>query len=102
VAVAIAAHFVAQAVHDEHPVLERLQRRHDFFELKVRAGFVRPKSRGDGAVRAEQDDEPLPGPGGTGQTQARQANQKWQGRGGDCGLFQELAAADGVHRFADV
>ena len=86
-----------KAVQDQHPVLERLQRRHDFLELEILARFVGPEGGRDRAVRAEHDDQPLARAGRTGEAEARQAHEERQRGGGEAQLLDELPAMDGVH-----
>jgi hypothetical protein len=93
VVVTVAAHLVAQPFQHQHPVLERLERRHDFLQLKIAALFLRPEGGRNGAVRAEHDDQPLAGPCGRGEPEAGQAQKKRQRGGGETDGLDELAAA---------
>src|SRR5207249_4011510 len=98
VAVAVAAHLVGQPVQDQHPVPERLDRRHDFLQLEITAHLVGPVGRRDRPVRAEHNDEPLSWPRGTGEAEAGQAHEERQGSRGKAQLLDELSAMDGVHK----
>ena len=98
-AVAIAAHFVVHAVEDEHAVLERRERRHDFLELEVGAGGIGPIGGGDGAVGAEHEHQPLARARGRGEAEAGQAGDERERGGGEAGLLEESATIEGVHVF---
>ena len=97
VAVAIAAHFVGDAVEDEHAVLEGFERLEDRFQLGERSGAVRPEILRQRAVRGEEDDQPLAllrcGRAG----EVRQAGKEGQRRGGDAELAQKGATVKGFH-----
>jgi len=76
VAITVAADFVGQSVQNQHPVLERLEWRHDFLELEVAAHFVGPIGGRDRAVGAEHDDQSLPRPGRAGEAEAWQPQEE--------------------------
>ena len=97
VIVAVAAHFIRDAVQNQHAVFERLQRRHNFLELEILAGLLGPIGRRDGAVRGEHDHQPLARPGRTGQAQAGQAHQERQRGSGQAQVLDKFSAMHGVH-----
>ena len=89
VAVAVAADPVADAVQEQRPVPERLQRRDALLERELGAVLVRPEGRRNDAVGAEHNDEPLLALRLVGERQAGQVEQERQrarrrcpGRGG--------------------
>ena len=59
VSVAVAADLVREALEEQQPVLERLERRDDLLERERIAYLVGPELIGQRAVGAEHDDQPL-------------------------------------------
>ena len=102
VAVAVAADLVADSLEREEAILERGQRREDRTQLHRRLGIPfrpgerpscgRPEVLLHGAVRAEDDDEPLPRRGGA--CEAGQIAEERRYRRTDPELPQQFTARD--------
>src|SRR4030095_3855120 len=43
VAIAVATHLIGQSAQDQHPVLERFERRQDFLQLEILSLFIGPE-----------------------------------------------------------
>ena len=90
--VAVAADLVADAVEDQRAVLERLQRLQALLERERRPLLVGPERRGNDAVGAEHDDQPLLPPLLIGEAQAGQVQDEREGRRADAQVADELAS----------
>ena len=96
VVVAVAAELVADPVEDQRAILERLQRLQALLELERRPFLVGPERRGNDAVGAEHDDQPLLAPLLIRETQAGQVQDEREGRRADAQVADELASVASV------
>ena len=76
VVIAIASNFVADAVEGKQSIFEGSQGSHDRFEVELISFLVGPEIRGDHAVGAEHDDQPLFSRRGAGMSEAAEVQEE--------------------------
>ena len=76
VVIAISSNFVADTVEGKQSIFEGSQGSHDRFEVELISFLVGPEIRGDHAVGAEHDDQPLFSRRGAGMSEAAEVQEE--------------------------
>src|SRR5262249_37426959 len=92
VAVAIAAHLVANTVQGHQAVLEWLERQQTFLQREVRPLFIGPERRWHHTVRCEHDHQSLLASSLIGESQAGQVQYERQSSRTKAKISQKLAS----------